>query len=216
MPLHLSDTAEGVKRRAQDLSRRWKHHYLSCEHLFLACCIEDRACEEWLAGRGFSIDEFEEHTLDLVPSGDEKPIWDGIPESPRLRRVLGKLAQNEAEEARAMRVEPIHLLRAVIKEGRGIPCRVLKEVSASASLSGGRPVEPLRSSPAGDESGSSRSGAGTRDKKKSGKAPFLDKYSRDIVDMVRDGKVVTLNVEAPGKFEVSDADTLLAQAKATA
>ncbi|RYX91352.1 MAG: peroxiredoxin [Comamonadaceae bacterium] len=31
--------------------------------------------------------------------------------------------------------------------------------------------------------------------------------------LVRDGKVVSLNVEAPGKFEVSDADTLLAQAK---
>jgi peroxiredoxin len=32
--------------------------------------------------------------------------------------------------------------------------------------------------------------------------------------LVRDGKVVALNVEAPGKFEVSDAATLLAQAKA--
>jgi len=31
--------------------------------------------------------------------------------------------------------------------------------------------------------------------------------------LVRDGKVLTLNVEGPGKFEVSDADTLLAQAK---
>ena len=31
--------------------------------------------------------------------------------------------------------------------------------------------------------------------------------------LVRDGTVLTLNVEAPGKFEVSDADTLLAQAK---
>ena len=30
--------------------------------------------------------------------------------------------------------------------------------------------------------------------------------------LVKDGKVATLNVEAPGKFEVSDADTLLAQA----
>ena len=29
-----------------------------------------------------------------------------------------------------------------------------------------------------------------------------------------DGVVVTLNVEGPGKFEVSDAATLLAQAKA--
>ena len=32
--------------------------------------------------------------------------------------------------------------------------------------------------------------------------------------LVKNGKVVSLNVEAPGKFEVSDADTLLAQAKA--
>ena len=32
--------------------------------------------------------------------------------------------------------------------------------------------------------------------------------------LVRDGKVTALNIEAPGKFEVSDAGTLLAQAKA--
>ena len=31
--------------------------------------------------------------------------------------------------------------------------------------------------------------------------------------LVKNGKVATLNVEAPGKFEVSDAATLLAQAK---
>ena len=31
--------------------------------------------------------------------------------------------------------------------------------------------------------------------------------------LVKDGKVVSLNVEGPGKFEVSDADTMLAQAK---
>jgi peroxiredoxin len=32
--------------------------------------------------------------------------------------------------------------------------------------------------------------------------------------LVKDGKVAAINLEAPGKFEVSDADTLLAQAKA--
>ena len=32
--------------------------------------------------------------------------------------------------------------------------------------------------------------------------------------LVEDGVVKTLNIEGPGKFEVSDADTLLAQAKA--
>ncbi|SFC80243.1 Peroxiredoxin [Polaromonas sp. OV174] len=32
--------------------------------------------------------------------------------------------------------------------------------------------------------------------------------------LVKDGKVVSLNIEGPGKFEVSDAATMLAQAKA--
>jgi len=32
--------------------------------------------------------------------------------------------------------------------------------------------------------------------------------------LVKNGKVATLNIEGPGKFEVSGADTLLAQAKA--
>jgi peroxiredoxin len=31
--------------------------------------------------------------------------------------------------------------------------------------------------------------------------------------LVKDGKVASLNIEGPGKFEVSDADTMLAQAK---
>ena len=32
--------------------------------------------------------------------------------------------------------------------------------------------------------------------------------------LVKDGKVMALNIEGPGKFEVSDAATLLAQASA--
>ena len=195
MPLHLSDNAEAVKRRSLDLSRRWKHHYLSCEHLFLACCIEDHACEEWLSGRGFSIDDFEEHILDLVPTGDDKPIWDGIPESPRLRRVLAKMAQAEAEESRAMRVEPIHILRAVIKEGRGVPCRILREVSPSDSSgspasAASRIAPPLRSGGGEADTGEAgRASSSQLSGKKKEKTPFLDKYSRDIVQMVADGKV---------------------------
>lgn len=37
--------------------------------------------------------------------------------------------------------------------------------------------------------------------------------SRRYSMLVKDGKVASLNIEAPGKFEVSDAATLLAQAK---
>ena len=183
MPLHLSETSEKVKARAQDLSAKWKHHYLSCEHFFLACCIEDPRCENWLAEHGFSIDEFEERVLELVPVGDDKPIWEGIPESPRLRRVFSKEAQAEAERDRAMRVEPMHILRAVIKEGKGVPCRIVQE----GEREGRAPAE--RSGGSASRQPSAAPKAGREDSKKKTKTPNLDKYSRDIVQMVADGKV---------------------------
>ena len=79
-------------------------------------------------------------------------------------------------------------------------------------------------------------GAWARDQQTAGKVRMLADGSADFVKatgltldltargmglranrfsmLVRDGVVKTLNIEAPGKFEVSDADTLLAQAKA--
>ena len=79
-------------------------------------------------------------------------------------------------------------------------------------------------------------GAWARDQKTDGKVRMLGDGSADFAQatgltldlvargmglrsnrysmLVQDGVVKTLNVEGPGKFEVSDADTLLAQAKA--
>lgn len=178
MPLHYSDTSEAVRARAKDLSRRWKHHFLSCEHLFLACCIEDSGCEGWLSDHGFSIEEFEESVVDLVPVGDDRPLWEGMPESPRLRRVLSKQAQALAEGERSMRVEPMHIFRAILDDSKSIPSRILAE-SGKAVAS---PRGTAQAEAAGD-SGAAKSSA------KKQKTPNLDKYARDIVKMVADGKV---------------------------
>jgi peroxiredoxin len=79
-------------------------------------------------------------------------------------------------------------------------------------------------------------GAWARDQKTAGKVRMLGDGSADFAKatgltldltargmglrsnrysmLVKDGKVKTLNIEAPGKFEVSDAATMLSQAKA--
>ena len=79
-------------------------------------------------------------------------------------------------------------------------------------------------------------GAGGRDQQTAGKVRMMADGSADFTKavgltldltangmglrsqrysmLVKDGVVKTLNVEAPGKFEVSDADTMLAQARA--
>ena len=90
-----------------------------------------------------------------------------------------------------MRVEPLHLLRAVVKEGRGIPCRILREAASGGgtghSEGGSRSSIPLRND--GGRSERPATDAAPKEKKKDSKTPFLDKYSRDIVQMVADGKV---------------------------
>ena len=79
-------------------------------------------------------------------------------------------------------------------------------------------------------------GAWARDQKTNGKVRMLADGSADFTKetgltldltargmglrsnrysmLIKDGKVVTLNIEGPGKFEVSDADTLLSQVHA--
>ena len=81
-------------------------------------------------------------------------------------------------------------------------------------------------------------GAWARDQKTAGKVRMLADGSADFAKatgltldltargmgmrssrysmLVKDGKVASLNIDSPGKFEVSDAATLLAQAKAKA
>ena len=78
-------------------------------------------------------------------------------------------------------------------------------------------------------------GAWARDQKTDGKVRMLGDGSADFTKatgltldltargmglrsnrysmLVKNGKIATLNIEGPGKFEVSDADTMLAQAK---
>ena len=183
MALHFSKESEICKSRARDLSLRWKHHFLSCEHIFLACCIEDPKCETWLSDQGFSIEEFEECILDLIPLGDDTPIWNGMPESPRLRRLMSKPVQEEAESERAVRVQPFHMLSTIMRDSNSIPCRIIREENPSSSSSGGQQQSDQRAA-----LGSMPRSERERDKKKA-KTPFLDKYSRDILKMVADGKV---------------------------
>ncbi|MGE0493841.1 MAG: ATP-dependent Clp protease ATP-binding subunit [Vulcanimicrobiota bacterium] len=190
MALHLSDTSEQVKRRAMDLTRKWKHFFLSTEHYLCAACIEDPGCERWLTGQGLSIEDFEEAVLKLVPEGDETPIWEGIPESPRMRRVLTKLAQAEAEAQKAMRVEPRHIIAGIMRDGKGIAVRVIEELGRNPKAA----VEQLGggSSPAGGN-GSGRPAATSepdrRGRDGNKKEKFLTKYSRDLIEVARNGKM---------------------------
>lgn len=192
MALHWSAASEEAKKLAHELSVRWKHHYLSTEHYAYACCQVDGECSRWLNRRGLSLAQLEEEVLVRVPEGDEVPIWEGMPESPRLRRITVKICQDEAEAQKSMKVEPRHILAAILSEGGGLVARLLKSrgnvlKALRDELLGGAPA-PVGSSGAGN-GGAERSAEKAAAAKQAGKEKYLTKYSRDLVELARQGKV---------------------------
>ena len=180
MALHWSERGEEVKKLAGDLSKRWKHHYLSTEHYFYACCQVDGECSRWLSRRGFSLATLEEDILRWVPEGDEVPIWDGMVESPRLRRIVTKLCQEEAESQKSMRIEPKHVVAAILSEGGGIAARILREKdndlkACRAELLGGAsaPTQPVATS--GGRAGGAAEAPREAGKAANSKEKFLNK-----------------------------------------
>ena len=88
MALNNSELTEKMMAQAIDLSRAWKHHYLGLEHLFAAACRVDDNIAESLSRFGITSSDLENGILDFVPIGDPDPLWDGMPETPRYRRLM--------------------------------------------------------------------------------------------------------------------------------
>jgi ATP-dependent Clp protease ATP-binding subunit ClpC len=191
--LHWSQQSESVKKLANDMSLRWKHHYLSTEHYLYACCQIDGDCGRWLGRRGFTLQSLEEEIMRWVPEGDEVPIWEGMIEAPRLRRIITKLCTEEAEAQKSMRVEPKHILAAILTEGGGVAARLLRnrgnELRAvRGELLGGASVPPVEG-PRSEARAEGRGGSGEGAKTSTGKDKFLQKYARDLVEEARQGKI---------------------------
>ncbi len=192
MGLHLSEASEQLAKKAAQISLDWRHYYLSCEHYFAAAVAVDASCRNWLASKGLDSASLEKEVLELLPLGDDKvPAWNGQ-QSPRLRRLLGKPAQEMAESCRAMRVEPKHIVAAILSDPKCIPSRILVERGVDLRKAGGEllgGVFPSVSSGGGDGASPERVSSSGEGKKKEKKEKMLAKYSRDLVARAREGKI---------------------------
>lgn len=180
MPLLFSERAENLLKRAESLSGAHMHFYLGTEHYFLAVMEEDGPVARILDGTGISREAFTEKVLDLSPPGDGECPWKGILQSPRLKTVL-RMAQNEALEQKALRIEPEHVILAMIKEGKGIPIRILKEMGVEP--------ESLRARILGLPGAGVPEREGKPAPTKESGTPMLDKFGRDLIFLAKQGKV---------------------------
>lgn len=217
MPIFLSDEIENLKTRAEQISFRLGHYYMGCEHIFLSTLDNEDWLADELSREGADAESVRAEILEIAGSGDEEPLWKGLITTPRLKRVL-KLAENEAEEQRAFRVYPNHLISAICREGKSVPARALVnagvnlisfrrsllniEYGKKGQVSSPQPAAKgnFQYPPPGTPHSAflaSKKNEGQQDKnipkgekpKKAGKTPTLDGMGRDLVEMAKIGKV---------------------------
>ena len=214
MPIFPSERNQLIKKRAEELSEKLGHFYLGVEHIFLVLLDTESWFYDIITQAGVDPDKARERILNICGPGDEESLWKGIITTPRLNRVM-KLAEQEALEMRAYRVEPHHVAAAICREGKSVPARVLESFNVDLTVLRSvllkfdfeklgsyraelkKPQENLYSDYIA-EKGRQLSPAhpfGVDDKeseklkKKKGKTPTLDKLGRDLTEMARLGKI---------------------------
>jgi ATP-dependent Clp protease ATP-binding subunit ClpC len=119
-----------VERRARELSEEFNHFYIGTEHAFLAVLLDEPYLREVLAGYDITPKIMTEAILKIAERGDGSPPWKGFWESPRWGEVKRR-AEREARDAGSRSVQSQHVVAAILREGRGIPARVLSELDVN-------------------------------------------------------------------------------------
>lgn len=121
----LSDSAQRVFYRAQELAHSMGHSYVGTEHLMLA--LFDRhggAVRRILMENGWAEKTFRVMVLSYTGIGNSKmPLLQGL--SPQALRVV-RQAEREAKRLQTRWIEPEHLLLAMMREETCTASEILK------------------------------------------------------------------------------------------
>lgn len=175
---NLSEKSLEAMSVASEESQRAKHYYLGTEHVFIGLSrIEDATITKAMQGCG--LDPMTWHRrlqAALAPGGE--PAWGRrLIITPRTDRVT-RIASRIARHFNAERVEPGHLLLAMLIEGDGIPVRML--------VQDGVDVGNLKSALA---SCIEDSGARAQFSPQSRQTPTLNQFGRDLTFEAQRGKL---------------------------
>ncbi|HHU08076.1 MAG TPA: ATP-dependent Clp protease ATP-binding subunit [Clostridiaceae bacterium] len=212
MMISFSRRAGTVLGFAWSKAKSYNLDYIGSEHILSGIMEEDGLAASVLQEAGLAADQIE---MNLSQLAQREPVEVEMPDNmdgntlinmmtPRTRQVIN-LAAREAQSRRSNVIEPEYLLLAILREGGSVAVRILQAAGISsrelyqnlAQILATR-EEPL--SPESEEAGqaipgvmpgmSSRTSdvtpAGTAKAKSN--TPTLDKFSRDLTEMAKEGK----------------------------
>ncbi|PRR80911.1 ATP-dependent Clp protease ATP-binding subunit [Clostridium vincentii] len=194
----FTERAQVVILEAQKESQKFKHGYIGTEHILLGILKESGDAKELLIKYGINtklvlnlIEDYLGFGESLMPKGE-------LLLTPRTKRLFDA-SFIEAENLKHNYVSPEHLLLALIKEQEGVAYTILNQLNLDfkglrkevISLLSDKDIEQVIE--------------GKQKDSKESKTPMLNKYSRDLTELARQGKldpVIGRNAENQRVLEI--------------
>lgn len=171
---YLSNQAKESIQHAAEIAVANRSSEVDTAHLLLSL-IDDDSVQSLLGRFRISLDDLRTRLNELIPKGRQEIDPDDLTVSPRLKNVL----ENSLDVSRSVGhnyVGPEHLLLGILEEQDGLSGAVLRDAGVTE--------EELRRAIAS----TARRGARIEEERASG-TPTLDKYSRDVSELARIGKL---------------------------
>jgi ATP-dependent Clp protease ATP-binding subunit ClpC len=176
----FTERAQDAASRAYEIVQRYSHSQVDTEHLLLALLEQkDGAVPQLLEELKVDVESIRDRLDRELQNSPKVAVYGGgvgqIFYTPRIRTVL-ELAQGEANRLKDEFISTEHIFLAILSERNTPASRILLEygISREQVMEGMKGV---------------RGGQRVTDRQAEGRYRTLDKYSRDLSQLARDGKL---------------------------
>ncbi len=176
----FTERAQDAAARAYEIVQRYGHSQVDTEHLFLAILEQDDgAVNQILEELSIDAVEMRERLDEDLQASPKVSVYGGgvgqIFYTPRIRTVL-ELAQREANALNDEFISTEHIFLAILGERNTTSSRILQEFGVTRDLVLNA-IQGLRG------------GQKVTDRQAESRYRTLDKYSRDLTQMAREGRL---------------------------
>lgn len=180
----FTERGKGLVLSAKDVAVEFKHGYIGTEHILLAILREKEGIAfNILTSMNVTAEKVQELIISFEGYGELELPSEDIPLTPRVKKLFD-VSLSEAMEFQHNYISPEHMLLAIIKEGEGVAYIILKNLNMNFDKLKQSIKEQLQG-----YSNNSYTSSNNNSKTKYKKTPILDKYSKDLTELAKSGKL---------------------------
>ena len=176
----FTERAQDAAQRAVEIMTRYRHTQVDTEHILLALLEQpEGVIPQILERMGVDVDQIQRRLDDVLRASPKAGIYGGgvgqVFITPRVKRVLD-LANDEANRLKDDYISTEHIFLAIASERNTAVARILRESGVTKD----RIYDAIKDV---------RGGQHVTDRRAETRYRILEKFSRDLTQMAREGKL---------------------------